>query len=163
MGKLLDDSELEYFDSIASELNALAGDDINYYAMNRAKYKIDPLYGEPIQRQTLGPFRVSAWFQWPNLEPEAGEQGFGYNFDCLCVISRIDLDEQEAPYPSEADVIEAWRTPYHDAKSLGKGMFFDVIKVNNDGHVNDTASFVQFKLYLKRRTEFGAERRITPP
>jgi hypothetical protein len=163
MGRLLDDSEQGLFDMIAVEMNELYGDEINYYAMNRAKYKIDPLYGEPIERANDGPFRVSSWFQWPNQEPEAGEQGFGFEFDCLCVIAREALDDQGAPYPFEADVIEAWRTPFHDANSLGKGMFFDVIKVNNDGHINDSSSFVQFKLYLKRRTEFGAERRLTPP
>lgn len=163
MGRLLDDSELEYFSGIASELNELAGDEVNYYAMNQPGYKIDPLYGEPAERSIDGPFRVPAWFQWPNDEPQATEQGFGREFDCMCVIARETLDNKNLPYPSEADIIEAWRTPYHDANSMGKGMFFDVIKVNNDGHVNDTASFVQFKLYLKRRTDFSAERRITPP
>lgn len=163
MGTLLDDSESEYFSCIANELNELAGDEINYYGMNRAKYKVDPLYGEPVKREIDGPFRLAAWIQWPNQEPEAGEHGFGFQFDALCVIARQAFDSQNAPYPFEADIIEMWRTPYHDANSLGKGMFFDVVKVNNDGHVNDTSSFVQFKLYLKRRTEFGAERRITPP
>lgn len=164
MGTILDDSELGFFDSVAQELNELVGTtEFNYYAMNRAKTKVDPLYGEATERAIDGPFRLNAWVQWPNSNPEAGEQGFGFEFDGVCVVARKDFDEKHVPYPFEADVVEFWRTPYHDAKSLGKGLFFDVIKVWSDGHVNDTPSFVQFKMFLKRRTQFGAERRITPP
>lgn len=163
MGKILDDSELSLFDSIASDLNTAAGTAVNYYSVNRKKSKIDPLFGEYENRVIDGPFGLDAWFQWPNQAPVVGEAGFTVEFDCTCVISRIHLDNISAPYPTEGDVIETWRTPYHDIQSLGKGMFFDIIKVNYDGHINDSPTFVQFKLWLKRRPQFAAERRITPP
>ena len=163
MGSLYDDSELSLFDSYSTELPGISGDEVNYYAMNRAKTKIDPLYGEPSERGIDGPFRLNAYVQWPQFQPEAGEQGFGFEFDASCVIARATLEEANAPYPFEADILEFWRTPYHDAKSLGKGLFFDVIKVQNEGHIHDSPSFVNFKLFLKRRTQFGAERRVSPP
>jgi hypothetical protein len=101
--------------------------------------------------------------KYPEYEPLADESGFGREWDAQVTISRVSLDESNAPYPSEMDIIEMWRTPYHDAWSMGKGMFFDVIKAKNDGHINDSPTFTQFVLLLKRRSQFGAERRITPP
>ena len=167
MGKVLDDSEVELFDCINQDLIDLAGVEINYYAYDatsmKNRRKVDPLYGEPTEREIGGPYRVNAWVQYPEYEPLAEEVGFGRQWDAQVVISRASLDEQNLPYPSEADIIEMWRTPYHDTWSMGKGMFFDVIKAKHDGHINDSPTFTQFRLYVKRRSQFGAERRITPP
>jgi hypothetical protein len=171
-GKLLDDSEKGFFDCINQELNELSGCEVNYYAYSTAQVgddvarvttKVDPLYGEATERQIAGPFRVFAQVKWPSYEPVSDEGGFGRTFDCEITISRAHLDEQGLPYPSEGDIIEMWRTPYHDDQAKGKGLFFDVLKAWNDGHINDTPTFTQFKMNLKRRTQFGAERRITPP
>lgn len=163
MGTLLDDSESSLFDSVASDMAKLAGEQINYYSMNRPRTKIDPLYGEAVERSVDGPYRVPAWVKWPISNAVADEHGFGFEFDGEAVIPRAELDKIHAPYPFEGDIIEMWRTPFHDADSLGKGLFFDVIRVQNDGHINDSPTFVQFRVTLKRRTQFGAERRITPP
>ena len=170
---LLDDSESEFFDCINAELTELSGITVNYYAYHTAREavgveeqsrtKVCPIYGEPKERDIEGPFNIPAHVKWPEYQPISDEGGFAREFDCICVISRSHLDDRKLPYPSESDVIEMWRTPYHDDHSMGVGMFFDVIKAENDGHINDTATFTQFKLYMKRRTPFGAERRITPP
>lgn len=163
MGRLLDDSEIQLFDCIASELTELAGEEINYYGMANDEATIDPLYGEFVSRKVAGPFRIFAWLSWPQNRPDPSEQGFGEEWDGEVVISRSALDSVNAPYPHHGDVIEAWRTPYHDAVSQGKGMFFDIIQIQNEGHINDSPSFVQFRGKIKRRSEFGAERKITPP
>lgn len=171
-GRILDDSEKDFFDCINSELNELSGCEVNYYAyqtaqngdeVSRVRTKMDPLYGEAKERVIAGPFRIMAQVKYPEYSPVSDEGGFGRTFDAEVTISRIHLDEQNLPYPSEADIIEMWRTPYHDDQAKGKGLFFDVVKAWNDGHINDTPTFTQFKLQLKRRTQFGAERRITPP
>jgi len=172
MGKVLDDCELELFDCINQDLIELAGTEINFYANEsggsprsslEARRKVDPLYGEPTERTIKGPIRLMGFVEYPEYSPMAEETGFGREWDAQVVISRASLDEKNAPYPSEMDIIELWRTPYHDAWSLGKGMFFDVIKAKHDGHINDTPTFTQFRLTLKRRSQFGAERRVTPP
>lgn len=163
MGRILDDSEQELFDMVASDQNEAAGIDVNFYSNNKKLGTKDPLYGEYVNRHIDGPYRVPAWVKWPPQNPFSTEHGFTLEFDGECVISRIHLENKKAPFPSEGDIIEMWRTPYHDANSMGKGMFFDVIKVNNDGHINDTPTFVQFRLTLKRRPQFGAERKIDPP
>lgn len=163
MGKLLNDCEAKFFDKIAAELNELAGTEVNLYAMNAKTGKVDPLYGEHTERVPNGPYRVMAVVEWPQVSIRPGEPGFGLEFDSIAYIARSALETAGAPYPSAGDILEMWRTPFHDAYSRGKGMFFDILKSENDGHVNDTPTFVQFKLTLKRRTQFGAERRITPP
>lgn len=167
MGKVLDDSELELFDCINQDMAELAGVEINFYGYDtndcQNRQKVDPLYGEPTEREIAGPFRVMAIVKYPEYEPLAEEAGFGREWDAQVTISRAILDEKNAPYPSETDIIEMWRTPYHDAWSMGKGMFFDVIKAKHDGHINGTATFTQFILTLKRRSQFGAERRLSPP
>jgi len=167
MGKVLNDCEVGLFDKINSDLNELAGIRVNYYGYDpntaENKAKVDPLYGEPTERKFDGPFRVWAIVKYPTYTPMTEESGFGREWDSKCTISRHHLDEANAPYPAEGDIIEMWRTPFHDAWSMGKGMFFDVIKSENDGHINGTPTFTQFKLTLKRRSQFGAERRITPP
>ena len=167
MGRVLNDCERDLFDKINRELNELAGVQINYYGYNPFDpdncVNIDPLYGEPEDRNFAGPYRVWALVKYPEYQPLAEEVGFGRDWDAVVTISRSHLDEQGAPYPTEGDVIEMWRTPFHDAWSMGVGLFFDVIKASPDGYINDSPSFTQFKLGVKRRSQFGAERRITPP
>jgi hypothetical protein len=160
VGFLLDDSELRLFDIIVTDNVAAGGDDINYYSVNKAASIVDPLYGEYIKRQVDGPWLIPANVKWPERRPIAGETGFTVEFDGLAVVARSHLDQNNAPYPYENDILEMWRTPYHDADSLGKGMFFDIIAIKTDGHLNDTATFTKFILTLKRRPEFGAERRL---
>lgn len=164
MGKILDDSEVDLFDCINQDLIESAGTEVNYYALDasstRNRATVDPLYGEPVERAFDGPHRVYAVVKYPQYEPLAEEVGFGREWDAQAIISRISLDEKNLPYPSETDIIELWRTPYHDRWSMGKGMFFDVVKSEHDGHINDSPTFTQFKLTLKRRSQFGAERRI---
>ena len=171
MGKVLDDSELEVFDCINQDLIELTGVEINYYAYNvqsaQNRTKVDPLYGEPTERHFgttgTGAARIMALVKYPEYVPLSEESGFSREWDAIVTLSRSMLDEKHLPYPSEADVIEMWRTPYHDMWSMGKGLFFDVLKAKPDGYLNDTPTFTQFILTIKRRSQFGAERRITPP
>lgn len=177
MGKVLDGSEVELFDCINQDLIELAGEEINYYAQGDPRSKktrgkrrdgqgrIDPLYGEytDASEPRFQAHRVMALIKYPEYTVLAEETGFGREWDAMVYISRAALDEKNLPYPSEADVVELWRTPYHDRWSMGKGMFFDVLKAKHDGHINDSPTFTQFELTLKRRSQFGAERRIDPP
>lgn len=167
MGKVLDDSELELFDCINQDLIELTGEEINYYAHDASsipnRSKVDPLYGEPTERVINGPNRITAAVKYPEYEFLTEESGYSREWDAKVILSRAMLDEKNLPYPSEGDIIEMWRTPYHDRWSMGKGLFFDVTKAKNDGHINMSPTFTQFELTLKRRTQFGAERRITPP
>lgn len=167
MGRVLDDSEVDLFDCINQDLIELTGVEINYYAYNAQsipnRSRVDPLYGEPTERVTSGAQRIMALVKYPEYEPLTEESGFSREWDSIVTLSRSMLDEKNLPYPSEADVIEMWRTPYHDRWSMGKGLFFDVVKAKSDGYINSSPTFTQFVLTLKRRSQFGAERRIVGP
>lgn len=167
MGKVLDDSERELFDCINQDMIELTGEEINYYPRDlqspQVRAKIDPLYGELTAAVPTQANKITALVKYPEYDPLSEETGFSREWDARVILSRAMLDEKNLPYPSENDVIEMWRTPYHDRWSMGKGMFFDVLKAKHDGHINDSPTFTQFELTLKRRSQFGAERRITPP
>jgi hypothetical protein len=160
MGRLLNDCDASYFDKINAEVNELSGEEVNYYAMNAVAGKVDPLYGEHTERSPDGPYKVWGSISWPQMSVNTTESGIGVDFDGMITVSRSHLDQRNIPYPSEGDIMEFWRTPYHDVNSRGKGLFFDIIKAEGDGYVNDSPIFTQFKIYLKRRSQYGAERRI---
>ncbi len=163
IGKVIDGSEVFIHDMVASDLNEAAGDEINYYSLNKDSSTIDPLYGEFIDRDIDGPWKLPALVAWDQQTPMTGEAGYTVEFNGKCTISRVHFEDFHAPYPIEGDIIEMWRTPYHDIDSMGLGLFFDVVQVNNDGHINDSPTFIQFILILKRRPQFGPERRIQKP
>ena len=167
MGKILDDSETRFFDSVNQDLVELTGVEINYYPYDATdpnnRLNVDPLYGESTKIHVSEPFRIIAVVKYPEFNPMFEESGFSREWDSQVTISRATLDQKHVPYPSEGDMVEMWRTPYHDRLSMGRGMYFDVLKAKHDGHINDTATFTQFVLTLKRRSQYGAERRIVAP
>lgn len=163
MGKLLCEREVDFFDIFVVEQIELAGEEVNFYGQDLVKTKIHPLFGEPTQRVIGGPTRMYALVKWPASTIDAGEHGFGVEFDSMVTIARKTFEDKHSEFPYPGDIIEMWRTPYHDAASLGSGLFFDVIKVDTKGHVHDSALFTKFEMTLKRRTQYGAERKITPP
>jgi hypothetical protein len=171
MGKILDGSELALFDCINQDMIELTGEEINYYSYDPTSIEnrrnIDPLYGEPRKRifgdgTGSGAARIIALIKYPEYNPLSEESGFSREWDAQLTLSRSMLDEKKLPYPSESDVVEMWRTPYHDAWSMGQGMFFDVTRSRPDGYLNDSAAFTQFIVTIKRRSQFGAERRVNP-
>lgn len=161
MGSILDNGDDSYiWDIVSSDHKTAGGDAVNYYSVNKAESVIDPLYGEYVQRKIDGPYKVMAIARWPRRSPQGGEHGYTVEFDGMCAISRIELENQHAPYPSENDMLEMWRTVFHDADSMGVGLFFDVIKVDQKGFINDSPVFTDFVLTLKRRPQYAPERRI---
>lgn len=160
MGFVLDGSELRIFDVVTSDQTVSAGEEVNYYSVNKQTSKVDPLYGEYKHRQVDGPWRLPAAVAWPARNPQSTESGFTVEFDSQCVIARYHLDKDNVPYPTEGDMIEMFRSPYADADSMGQGYFFDIIKITADGHLNDTGNFTKFTLVLKRRPQYAPERKL---
>lgn len=162
------DCEHDLFDSIAQEHTKIAGTDIDYYSHNVSGGKRDALYDEPTERSFLGPFRMKGYVVWPDSTPDATEKGWRTVFPAEAWISRKEIEDQHCPAPSETDVIRFWNVPYFNEWAVdgqtaapNHGYYFDVLNVNDDGHLFDSPQFVGFKLLIKRRTEFTPERRIT--
>jgi hypothetical protein len=161
--------EHDLFDSIAQEHVRILGTDVDYWSHEIEKAKRDPLYDEPVKRVFKGPFRIKGYVSWPDSVPEARMEGLRSTFNAEAWIARKELEDAgvKAP-PSESDVLRIWKTPFFDQNSVnldskltGGGYYFDIIDVDDDGHLFDSSTFVGFKLTLKRRTEFTPERRIT--
>jgi hypothetical protein len=166
----LGDQERFLFDSVASEVTNIAGTALEYFALDKEKTKRDALYDEPTQYVWRGPYKLKAFVTWPDGVPEAREEGMKTNFEnSTAWLSRLDVESIRMPYPAPGDIVKFWSVPFFRSVSVGglavpnAGYYFDVLDADDDGHIFDQASFVGFKLELKRRTEFTPERKIFPP
>lgn len=159
--------EHDLFDSIAQEHVNIAGTDIDYYSHNVKGSTRDALYDEPVERVFGGPFRVKGYIVWPDTTPDVRMEGWRTIVNAEAWIARKEIEDKRCPAPSETDVLRIWNTPFFNDWAVdgedvpNAGYYFDVLNVNDDGHLFDSPQFVGFKMILKRRTEFTPERRIT--
>lgn len=163
----LTDNELALHDSVATEVNRIAGTEVDLFEQDTEGGVYDPQYGEPVDRAFKGPFRLKAYVEWADSSPEVREEGFRTSFGSRCWIARKDLEERGIPIPTEGDVVRFWNRPFFndfsvdsDPRPPDAGYFFNVIDVDEDGHLFDNPGFVGFWLVLQRRTEFTPERRV---
>jgi hypothetical protein len=161
--------EKALFDSIAQEHIHISGTPLDFYVLDRAKTTVDPLYGEATEKIWKGPYKFRAHFQWPNPTAESREEGFRETYRSECWIVRKDFEELHCPMPDHGDIIRVWNIPYFNTASVSEenvphgGYFFNVVQVQDDGHMFDNPEFSGFRLSLTRLTEFSPERRIYPP
>lgn len=156
------------FDSIAQEHVQILGTDIDYFSHQVGDSTRDALYDEPVKRAYQGPFRLKGYIAWPDSQPEVRMEGWRTTFSAEAWIPRKDFEDGHCPDPSETDVLRIWKIPYYDKNWSvdgdnvpNSGYFFDILNVNDDGHLFTSPTFVGYRLVLKRRTEFTPERRVT--
>lgn len=172
----LDASEQFLFDLYAQEPIAIAGTEVDLFQRSAKKSKVDPYYHEPIETGFEGPFRFFAQVEWPESTPEASDEGLRYLWPSGIWIPRKTIEQIGAAPLTEGDIVHFWEIPFYDEteatqgiKTKGGGFFFDVIKVNDDGHIHDNAAFVAFRCDLKRRSNappeinFDSIKRIDDP
>ena len=164
------DQERVLFDGYAQEQVAIAGTPVDYWTINVPDSKRDALYGEPVVRKFVGPFRFKANFSAPSHNPQASENGITASWDAAAWIARKTFEDAGAPMPTEGDVMHVWDLPIYVALSTqepkplpGAGYYFDVLDVDADGYMLDTPTFTGYKFTLKRRAEFTPERRLERP
>ena len=159
----LDSTELQMFDHFAQEPVNAEGTECELYTRNLRASTLDPLYNEPAETVFDGPYTLIAQVEWPDHTPEVSEEGFREVWPSGCWIPRITVEEINARPPREGDILRFWKLPYfdavasHDQELDFAGYFFDIIQVNDDGHVHDTPAFVGFRCSLKRKSSFGPE------
>jgi len=164
----LGDQERFLFDCVASEVNRIAGTEVDLYLLNKGKSKRDALYDEMLKESWDGPFRLNIYVEWPAPLPEPRQEGFRESWTSSIWIARVDLDRVKARSPYYGDVLHFWKMPYFDHASTTydvgknpKGYFFTITSVEDDGHLFDNAAFVGFKCSIARNSEFTPERRLT--
>lgn len=162
-------AEKALFDSIASESVNIAGTPLEYYKWDRVKSYIDPLYGESPEKCWKGPYHFRAAFTWAEPVPATRPDGFQLTFRTQVWMARKDFEDNHCPPPDVSDAVRVWDIPFLDKFAVAgenvpnAGLWFDVIRVADDGHPYDSSDFVGFRLDLARHSEFTPERRIFPP
>lgn len=178
MGKFVNEAEFRFYDGINREYANLVGTKATLYRRQISKEKRNPLHNEPASHEWVEYKNLTIYMVWPENSPILGDEGLEVSWEGEATISRQILDDADVAigkpkafsYPEEADVIEVWRgeqgaaqsaeiAAYLDRKSRG-GLFFDVAKVETDGHIDDSVYFTQFKLTLTRNNSFGADRQV---
>lgn len=159
------ENELDLYDQIAGEQIAHVGTELVVYQLDIVNSKVDPLYGEPQERVFKGPYQMFAHVAWPEASPAVGEAGKEFEWPSAAWLPRMGLEKVGARAPLEGDIVRFWDLPYFVMQASGyapedadAGYYFQVIKVNNDGHLFDSAKFVGFRLDLKRLSAFSPER-----
>lgn len=160
------DAEEPILSCWAKEYVDIAGVKIELFHLDIDESVRDPLYDEAIERVFQGSFRMKAFVEYPEAQPEAGESGLKAIWTATVWIPRLSIEEVNAPTPAEHDVIRVWNSPFFKKYSVleqdieGSGYFFDLIKVDEDGHIFDQTGFVGFKCDLRRDTKYTPERRM---
>lgn len=166
----LGDTERFMFDLWAQEHTRISGTNFEYFPIDLAESKKDPLYNEAETRVFGGPFKIIGWIELPIGTSEMQEEGMHKTFGPKAWLARKEVEDQSMPAPKIGDVLHVWDLPFYEvqstseiAKSPGAGFYFEVTEVNTDGQLFDTPSFVGFTMNLRRRTEFTPERRLDKP
>lgn len=162
--------EIGLFDTIARENSAtLTGGAAELYIRDRGRSRKDPLYGEPVRAVWVGPYPLKVYLQNPVSSPLTVPQGFRSEWNGEVWVPRTEIELKGLRAPDEGDVIRMWKIPFFDTLGVDfqnipkAGFYFDVETSNLDGVPAMGPLFMGFKLTLKRRSEFTAERRVFPP
>jgi hypothetical protein len=157
------------FDTYATEHSAtISGTEILYFVRDMERSKRDPLYDEPVHIVWIGPYKLKGSFDKPEPIRETIEQGQRAEWDAIITFPRSIVEAAGMRVPLVGDVVQVWDIPFFNEEGVdhapvpGRKFAFDVENVDSDGHVNNEAAFVNFRLTVKRRTEFTPERRIAP-
>ncbi len=159
----LDGAELYLYDLYAEESVKASGTYCELFIRDYENSKVDALYAEPSETAWEGPFAITIHVEWPEFTPEATEDGLRALAPSGAWIPRKTIEDCGSRPPREGDIIRFWKLPYFDNKAgryqpaAKVGFYFDIIQVNDDGHVHDDASFVGFRCDLKRRTNSPPE------
>ena len=166
----LDASERQLFDSVAQEHVGIAGTTIDFYSLSVSGSKRDPLYDEAIEHRFKGPFRLRVWVSYPDNSIDASDRGTTGEFSGTVWFPRKELEDNGAPIPSEGDVFRIWNIPYWNDSAVsppdpepvapGRGFYFSITNVDEDGVMFDNPDFVGVSCEYRRRSEFTPERRI---
>lgn len=162
----LDGRDAAMYDHFAQEHTESSGTEVLFWHQNLEESIRDPLYDEPIEREWLGPYKLKAWVEYIAGDPQMTENGMTVRWQGTMWVARKTLEDGGIPAPLEGDVIKYWDNKFFTEHGVNAeegvhgGYFFDVINVDDIGHVQDSGYFVGLTVTILRRTEFTPERRL---
>lgn len=155
MGTLLHTQDWALWNSVASEVNRLAGINCYYYVLNRNQSVIDSVYGE-IGEEVFwsGPVILACNAENPEKTASTREEGKEIEWDMQIWIAQRDFESGmksagiTISSPQYGDVVKLW------------DWYYDIVEYDMDGIMDDEKrAFSMYKLKLRRKTSFEAERR----
>lgn len=163
MGRIRDDFECQLFNSMSEEV-------VDLFGVENAKLfrfaapgvdnisNRDPLWDEPSPHVRYKTYGIKCMFlQW-NDDPEPGPEGQHHMWENQIFISLNHLKkagcvpDNQNDYVNEGDMIFVFN---------GRNEFYyDVIKSQREGWVNDSSDFTGYTLQVKRNLKFVPERKV---
>jgi hypothetical protein len=156
VGTLSHTNDLALFQSIAAEVNKLAGMICYYYRLDRESTARDPLYDEAtanVYHDTPDGLKLAAYASHPEKATTAGEEGRRRQWDTNLWIAKTDWEtatESDDP-PQVGDIVNAW------------GRLHSVVDYDSDGILDDADDvFVGWKINMRRLSKYEASWNIIP-
>lgn len=154
MGTLLcDEAERCLFESVAQEVNKLAGTEGVIYLLEQDKSQRHPLYDEPIdmvyQKNSQGKMGIKCpvFFKAPDRTYTSGEEGHHMDRISEFFVSVADLRQRNMRRPRLGDIIYAW------------GRYYDVTESHGShAYIADTGGIpVEYRVPVARRMKAPPE------
>lgn len=152
MGTLINDCDKCLFDSVAQEVNKLAGTTGVIYQFEEIESTRDPLWDEEITTEyktdSNGNIGISCpiYFRAPDRSSLTGEEGFRLDRNSDVQIAQIDLDNRGLRRLQSGDIVKVW------------GRYYDVVESHKgEGYISDSGENSMVKFDLVSRTKAPPE------
>jgi hypothetical protein len=149
MGTLLGDCDKCLFDSVAQEVNKLAGTVAIIYQFEETESSRDPVWDEEIEtvykKNSLGTpgIECPVFFRGPDRSYVTGEEGFRLDKITELEVAKADLAEKGLRRLQSGDIIKVWENQYYDVTESHTGQ----------GYINDEPTSSMVKFNITRRTK----------
>jgi len=152
MGTLIGDCDKCLFDSVASEVNKLAGTTAVIFQFEEVESTRDPLWDEEVTTEykkdsngNLG-IECPVWFKSPDRSSITGEEGFNLDRNSEMYVAQVDMDSRDLRRLQPGDIVLVWNK------------YFDVIESHKtEGYINDSPTNSLIRFELVRRTKAPPE------
>lgn len=154
MGTLIGDCDQCLFDSVAQEVNKLAGTTAVIYQFEEAESSRDPLWDEEIETvykqnaQGTEGIECPVYFKDPDRSSLTGEEGIRLDKTSEVWIAKADMDARGIRRLRPGDIIKVWTD-----------QFYDVIESHvAEGNISDSSTYSMIRFDVTRRTKALPER-----
>lgn len=162
MGRLRDGYENPLFQHYSTEMVDLFGtDEVILYRFDEkmSDDNSDPLWDEYSPKPKYRPFKIKAFRTMPESDsPTNSPQGRNVETTTTVTVARGHLDM--AGVPSDVDGVQVRPGDIFLFFEKGDALYFDVIKSNYRGYVNNTDARTFVECECLRKDKFTAERKL---
>lgn len=161
MGRLRDGYDAPLWASVNEEVIDLFGNEdgfLHYLSADNCAVR-EPLYGEPAAKPRYTKFQIPYVIQDWTTPIDVNDDGSEQRYEATIFVSREHLLKAGVPLDGNGemarpgDKFECWHK--------GDRIFWDIIGVDRQGHVNDSDHWTQYILTCTRTVKYVPERDIS--